>query len=161
MVLGASIVKAFFIIILTWGVSACITPPDSSVVDALDEITVLGSTLSIFEKDNQCFLVHGHHQYSLRPKPPCYFLRKPNNTDQALFFAYADVNVDAALIITGTPVSKEERSQRNLPEPMVCGKQSQGVLIEGATVSLSDKLLDVMLCRDYGGDEKIFWHIAH
>lgn len=127
----------------------------------MDEVSLMGSTLQLVEREGKCVLIHGSSESVLSPEPPCFFLRKPAGGGPQ-FYAYDDVGVDAVLIAAGTQVPAEKRDLWTLPEGAVCGWHGQGVLIREGQVSLTVETLEGgLFCRDYGVDEKNYWHFAH
>lgn len=125
-----------------------------------DEINVLSTNMKLIEKNGKCYLIHDDVKKSLHPIPPCHFLRNSKNNVQ--YFTYKDIKVDAALIITGTPVSKEVRKEWGLPNDLVCGTESQGILMRNSKIEITEKTLkEGVLCRDKGSDEKNFWYFSH
>jgi len=92
----------------------------------VDEVSVLSKTLSVVSENETCYLIYNSEIVPLLPKPPCYFLRDSNKKPQK--YSYNDVKVEAVLIVTGSPISKDIREEWGLPENLVCGIESQGIL---------------------------------
>lgn len=125
-----------------------------------DKISLLGKNIQLATVGEKCYLVNGNNRLVLHPKPPCHFLREPNKSPQ--YHAYPKVGVDAALIVLGTPISDSIRKEWGITEKLVCGFESQGILIKKGEVSVTDKTLDGgVLCRDEGSDEKNYWYFSH
>jgi len=125
-----------------------------------DRIELLEKNIHLATIDEKCYLINGENRLLLHPKPPCHFLREPDKSPQ--YYAYPKVGVDAALIVAGTPISDSIRKEWGISENLICGFQSQGVLIKDGKVSVTDKTLDGgVLCRDEGADEKNYWYISH
>jgi len=143
-------------IILSFTIAACSFASESIT----DEATLLSEKLYLATQDGQCILKHNSSIIPLTPKPPCFFLRNSDKNPQ--YFTYNDVNTDAVLIVTGTPVTDEIRKDWELPKNSVCGTDSQGVLIKTGKVSVTKSTLEGgVLCKDSGSDEKNFWYFAH
>lgn len=148
--------KNIFGILISFIIAACSFASERIT----DEVMVLSKTLRIVNKNEKCFLIHNTSETVLVPGPPCFFLRNSENKPQ--YFSYGDVEIDAVLIITGTPVSDDIRKEWGLSEDAVCGMESQGVLIKTNDVLVTKNVLDGgVLCKDNGSDEKNFWYFAH
>lgn len=128
-----------------------------------DEVSVAGRTLILVEYDGRCRLQFGSaslYPVVLEPRPPCHFLRNEHGAPQA--FAYEDQGIENVLVVVGTPLSEPKRSEWGIDKDAICGEEAQGILITVADIKASDTTLnEVVLCRDYGADEKVFWHFAH
>jgi hypothetical protein len=125
-----------------------------------DEISVLNFNIKIVQDKGKCYLVNTQGRYELSPKPPCHFLRNSNNSPQ--YYSYVKNGIDATLIISGTPISNTVRKQWGIPPGLVCGFESQGVLIRKGGIMPTTKTLEGgVLCKDNGSDEKNYWYFAH
>lgn len=129
-----------------------------------DHAELYGFQFTIVAEANTCQLKYeGAAQKGVMgvgPLPPCYFLRRESSAPQS--FTYQDVEVNAALIIMGSPISEETRKRWNLPSNLVCGEEIQGVLIKNQKIAVSRKVLRKgVWCKDKGTDEKDFWFFAH
>lgn len=128
-----------------------------------DEVVVEGWTLSLVEHDGNCSLRFGSAELDsvvMEPQPPCYFLRNEHGAPQT--FAYEDQGIEKVLVVVGTPLSEPKRMEWGIDKDVVCGEEAQGILFTGDGIKVSEMTLsEVVLCRDYGADEKIFWHFAH
>ncbi len=125
-----------------------------------DEISLFSNNIKLLEENEKCYLVHEGIKEILSPSPPCHFLRDSKSNPQ--YYEYKDIGVDAALIVSGTPISKETRKEWGLPDKLVCGMASQGVLIKKHEIQVTKKVLEGgVLCREKGSDEKNFWYFAH
>lgn len=125
-----------------------------------DEVTLLSYKLQLTSNNGKCYLLVGKTKIQLTPTPPCHFLRDSNKDPQ--HYAYPDAGVEATLIVSGSPISSAIRKEWGISENLVCGFQSQGVLIKNGEVTATDKTLDQSVqCRDMGSDEKNFWYFSH
>ncbi|AHG22847.1 hypothetical protein Z042_15465 [Chania multitudinisentens RB-25] len=98
--------------------------------------------------------------YPLTLTAPCHFLRDTNAEPQK--YRYSDVSIEAIFVISGNPVTKQERETWNLSPEMLCGMQGQGLLFDGTDFSISKKKLNnILLCKDKGTDEKNYWMLSH
>jgi hypothetical protein len=156
MVLGVENMKYISSVLLSFVVSACSFASERIT----DEATVLSTKIYLISQSGKCILKQNSSKTILAPKPPCFFLRKLDKKPQ--YFSYKDVNIDAVLIVTGSPVSDEVRKDWGLPKDAICGMVSQGVLIKTGKVSVTKNVLEGgVLCKDIGSDEKNFWYFAH
>jgi len=162
MVLGANIVRNFISLffLLCISVVSC----SFGIADETDKAIILGNKLKLKTENGTCFLYYkcpsGKSKSALTPKPPCYFLRR--NSDNPQCYSYDDVNIDAVLIVVGTPISEKTRKEWGLPNDLVCGEEAQGVFLSEEGLRISKKVLrGGVLCRDKGADEKDFWFFAH
>lgn len=143
-------------ILLSFVVTACSFASERIT----DEATVLSTKLYLIRQSGKCILKHNSSKTFLAPKPPCFFLKNLDKNPQ--YFSYKDVNTDAVLIVTGTPVSDKIRKDWGLSKDAICGMDSQGVLIKTGKVSVTKNVLEGgVLCKDSGSDEKNFWYFAH
>lgn len=128
-----------------------------------DQTTIMGIELKILTADGKCVLEVDDGkkiELELQPKPPCYFSRREEETPQS--FSYPDVNVQATMIVVGTPLQQPDRERWGVSESDYCGMGAQGVLIRNNELELSPKApLDGVICKDKGADEKDFWYFAH
>ena len=124
----------------------------------LDETTVDGTPLQIVGRENACLLRSGATEFPLRPKSPCFFLRRDGKVQT---FRYGDAGVDWVVILAGTAVSDADRRTWNLGEAEVCGTESQAVLQKNGLRLAKSVHSGGVYCRDKGVDEKEFWAFAH
>ena len=150
--------KLFFTL-LSFLLSSC----SSATEVVTDEGTFMSYKLRLTSNDGACILyVNETSKYPLVPKPPCYFTRRNNTRPQ--HYSYSDVNVDAVLIVVGTPINNEKRKMLSpgLPDNLVCGEAIQGILIKKDVVRPSRNVQGGgVICKDKGLDEKDFWYFAH
>ncbi len=155
MVLGVNVMKKFCYLTLFFLMSC-----SSASENTIDEISLFSHEIKVIEESEKCYLVYGNEKKLISPKPPCHFLRSPKQTPQ--YYSYANIGVDAVLIVSGSPVSNETRKEWGLSDDLVCGVDSQGVLIKNGEIHVPDKVLEGgVLCRDKGSDEKNFWYFSH
>jgi hypothetical protein len=138
---------------------------DSSVV--LDRAMAAGLTLEIHAVNGACVLRStsaagaAPTEVTLAPKAPCHFLRVPGGTSPQVR-AYQDVGTEGVLIVSGTPASEAARARWKLEPGLVCGEESQGILIrKGAMFATRSVRRGGISCRDQGVDEKEYWAFAH
>lgn len=129
-----------------------------------DEAKINGYLLILKSDEKTCYLKSTYNGTesinALKVKPPCYFLRKGSKEPQS--FTYKDVDVNATILIVGSPISNETRKKWNLDEHLICGESRQAILIKQSGLNLSDKVLEGgVVCKDLGADEKDFWYFAH
>lgn len=129
-----------------------------------DQANISGKELKIFAVDNKCVLQVDDDgrktTLELKPTPPCYFSRRGEASPQS--FSYPNVNVQVSMIIVGTPLQQADRERWGITGTEYCGEASQGILVRNNKVELSQKpLLDGVVCKDKGTDEKDFWYFAH
>ncbi|PWC10121.1 hypothetical protein [Brenneria corticis] len=122
-----------------------------------DSFTFKGHKITLTQNQQKCQLeVSSSDQKKLHPlalTAPCYFLRNGDSDPQS--YRYPDVNVEAAFIVLGNPVSADEREIWNLSSDIQCGTQGQGLLFDGVRFSVSQKTLNrILICKDKGSDEK-------
>jgi hypothetical protein len=133
-------------------------PVKASVTDAA---TAGSISVEILSRGGQCVLRTGGKELPLAPKPPCYFVRAPGK-ETAWSFAYKDVDVTATLIVIGTPATENTRKTWNLAPNVVCGEESQGVVVRDGAVAVTRNVQKGgVYCRDSGIDEKEFHGFAH
>ena len=139
--------------------------PESAVV--LDRASVEGQTLEIRSVNGTCVVRSTSaagaalKEVILVPKAPCHFLRSPGN-DSPQVRAYQDVATEGVLIVSGTPASDVSRATWNLEPDLVCGEESQGILIRRGAISATRAVRrGGISCRDKGVDEKEYWAFAH
>lgn len=149
-----------------WAICLFLLPTITSCVVAspavYDEVEVEGLTLSLVEQGGRCSLLigDGASLVVVEPGPPCHFLRNEHGAPQT--FSYEDKGVATLLVAVGTPLSEPKRMEWGIDKDVVCGEEAQGILFTGDGIKVSEMTLsEVVLCRDYGADEKIFWHFAH
>ncbi|MFN0100967.1 MAG: hypothetical protein ACKV2U_02635 [Bryobacteraceae bacterium] len=139
---------------------------EAPVVSAITDIAEAeNQKLEILSRDGGCILRVGGtangRTIPLVPKAPCHFLRAADRPVPGVF-SYRDVNTEAVLIVSGTPASEPVRKTWNLEPGLVCGEESQGVLIRGGTVLVTKATRrGGVTCRDRGVDEKEYWAFAH
>lgn len=149
----------------TTGTSADSAQP-AVVATVTDSATAAGHTLEIRSVDGACVLRVSPgaggtaREYQLLPKAPCHFLRAPGNRSPQVR-AYRDVATDAVLVVSGTPVSDATRARWKLASDLVCGEESQGVLIRAGQIVVTTVRRGGVTCRDAGVDEKEYWAFAH
>ncbi len=129
-----------------------------------DYATLYGYEFTIRAEGDTCVLKYEGSvqkgQILLAPRPPCYFLRRESSEPQS--FSYQDTSTNAALIVMGSPISRELRQRWNLPDDLICGEEIQGLLIKKQQITLSSRVLKAgVWCKDKGADEKDFWLFAH
>ncbi|WP_411751995.1 hypothetical protein [Serratia sp. (in: enterobacteria)] len=129
-----------------------------------DNFTFKGHEIALAQVKDHCQLNISSSTvkkiYPLTLTTPCYFLRNINAEPQK--YRYSDVNIEATFIISGNPVTKDERETWNLPPEIQCGMQGQGLLFDGTHFSISEKKLNnLLLCKDKGTDEKNYWMLSH
>lgn len=129
-----------------------------------DHADLHGYKFTIRAEGDACVLKYDgpsqNGQMVLVPRPPCYFLRRASSEPQ--YFAYRDTSTNAALIVMGSPISREIRQRWNLPDDLICGEEIQGLLIKKQQIALSSRVLRKgVWCKDKGADEKDYWLFAH
>jgi hypothetical protein len=125
----------------------------------LDEATSGSAHLQIIGRNGQCFLRTSSSELPLKPKAPCFFLRR---TGEVQVFSYEDAAADAVLIVAGTPATDADRKAWNLKPGDLCGTESQGVIRKKTAVSITGAVHSGgVYCKDQGVDEKEFWSFAH
>ena len=165
-------------ILLLFGLSGCgdggppmavKKPVDSpeAVVVVTDTAKTEGQQLDIISKDGQCVLrVSGPstsaiQEIQLAPKSPCHFLRISGSASPRKF-QYADINTEAVYVVSGTPASERSRAIWKLDPGLVCGEESQGIIVRRGKVLVSQEVnKGGISCRDIGVDEKVYWAFAH
>lgn len=131
--------------------------PQSATV--LDEAAVEGTKLRILGLDDVCTLEIDGTRSRLRPKAPCFFLRRGGTLQT---FAYKKAGVEWAVVVAGTPVRQDYRKAWNLREGDICGEEMQGVLRKDERTAVTESVHSGgVYCRDHGVDEKEFWSFAH
>lgn len=145
------------------------TKSDSDpIVEAVTDTAVAaGQQLEIITREDDCVLrVNANsatekQEMQLSPKAPCHFLRMPGSTSPRSL-QFDDVNTEAVLIVSGTPASEESRIIWKLEPGLVCGEESQGVLVRNGAVLVTQAVRKGgITCRDKGVDEKEYWAFAH
>jgi hypothetical protein len=141
--------------------------PSAAPTDAItDTATAAGHKLEIVTRDGRCVLhavgsSGATQDLQLAPQPPCHFLRLPGS-DAPRSLSYADVNTEAVLIVSGTPASENTRRTWGLEPGLVCGEESQGVLVRNGAVLVTRAVRrGGVTCRDKGVDEKEYSAFAH
>lgn len=139
---------------------------ESSSVVADTAEAVAGRKLEILTRDGSCALridagTAAAREIPLVPKAPCHFLRSSGGASPRVR-QYLDVKTEAVLIVSGTPASDASRATWKLEPGLVCGEESQGVLVRGGKVLVTRAVRKGgITCRDKGVDEKEYWAFAH
>lgn len=159
MVLETRIILLF--IVSATFMTSCTQAPSGILTD---RAAIFDMELELLSLDNGCTLQvtdgNTKEQLNLQPKPPCYFSRRESTSPQ--IFEYPDVGVQATLLVVGTPLNKEDRLNWGVAEDDYCGRSIQGLLVQNDELVVSRKpVLQGVLCRDKGADEKDFWYFAH
>lgn len=150
----------FLLVAVSILATACTVVSQPAVTD---RASVMGRELRLVTLNDQCILQseEGDKEanYPLEPKPPCYFSRRDDTLQS---FSYPDVNVQATLMVVGTSLTESDREKWGIAEAEYCGEAAQGVLIRNDRLEVTEKpILDGVICRDMGTDEKNFWYFAH
>lgn len=139
------------------------SPEPQSRAVITDSAQVGGANLQLLEIGPQClvrFAAAPQDQLALVPKPPCYFVRRGSSLPQT--FSYPEVAVQSVLIVVGSPASETTRKRWGLTSQMVCGEETQGVLVKRERIVVTRRVTrGGVACRDAGVDEKEFWTFAH
>lgn len=151
-------------LLLLLGCSFTVACTATSQPVVTDQATAMGSELKILSIDDKCVLQVDDDgkktDLELQPKPPCYFSRREEASPQS--FSYPDANIQAAMIVVGSPLQQSDRERWGVSESDYCGQAAQGVLIRNNKLELSQQpMLDGVICKDKGADEKDFWYFAH
>ena len=141
--------------------------PTNRAAVVTDTAAVAGQRLEIIDRGGACVLraegtaAGARQEFELAPKAPCHFLRiSGSNVPRSI--QYGDVKTEAVLIVSGTPASEKTRAMWKLEPGLVCGEESQGVLVRGGKVSVTKAVRKGgVACRDKGQDEKEYWAFAH
>jgi hypothetical protein len=132
---------------------------NTAAEEVLDSTSINGRVVQIVGTNDGCMLKSGSEVIPLRPKGPCFFLRRNGKVQTQ---AYKDANVDWVLIVAGTPMSAVNRKTWNLGEKDICGEQSQGIVSKGGSLRATASLHSGgAYCKDKGVDEKEFWAFVH
>lgn len=142
------------------------TPVEAATV-VTDTAIAAGQKLEIVARGGQCVVratpssAAQAQEFRLAPKAPCHFLRLSGSTSPRSL-RYADVSTEAVLVVSGTPVSEASRAMWKLEPGLVCGEESQGVLVRKGKVLVTRAVRKGgITCRDKGVDEKEYWAFAH
>ncbi|WP_343844857.1 hypothetical protein [Bowmanella denitrificans] len=135
-----------------------------SATDITDSANVAGMELQLVSANGKCelrFLQDGESKFlSLKPEPPCFFLRRGTSEPQR--FSYPKVNVDYVLMVAGSALNERQRTLWNLSEDMQCGSMRQGVLFKAGQIEVTPEVIkDSVTCKNTGADEKDFWSFSH
>jgi hypothetical protein len=136
---------------------------DQGSIVVTDTAKVSGYKLQLLNKQGTCAIRYEgstEGQVEIAPKPACYFLRRQSTQPQS--FSYPELQIEALLIVVGTPIKEETRGTWTLPADLVCGEETQAVLIKNGKVIVSAVVhRGGVVCKDQGVDEKEFWAFAH
>lgn len=132
----------------------------TSAVVIADTTTVEGAQLELLSEDDACVLRSGNNtMLTLKPKAPCFFLRRSGKVQT---HSYKDVAVDWIVIVAGTSIGDTKRKLWNLGDREICGEQSQAVFQKAGRLQIVRTIHSGgIYCKDKGVDEKEFWAFAH
>lgn len=95
---------------------------------------------------------------------PCLFLRRHEKS--IAYYHYPKIGT--TFLIAGTPASLDYLKQYHAPNDPTklvvsdkCSDQAQGVILNGPTLTLTQKVNNELFCPYTGRDEKDFYHFAH
>jgi hypothetical protein len=127
------------------------------------EFRAAGYTLELRREADRCvvrFSGAQTGQLTVAPGAPCEFVRA--ETGALKIFKYADVGIDAVVIVTCDPLTDAERPAWSVPPGLFCGKTAQGLLMSSKGVALSKEVMrGGIVCSTRGVDEKRFYQFAH
>jgi hypothetical protein len=128
-------------------------------LEVVDEFTQDGTRLQILSDHNACVIKTGSTSLALRPKAPCFFLRRDGKIQS---YDYKDAAVDWIVIVAGTTVTDAHRKTWNLGAQDVCGEQTSAVVRRAGRVRvLTGVHSNGAYCKDRGVDETEFRSLAH
>lgn len=149
-------------------VPAQVAPAAAPSSPVTDSATVNGTNISLRSAENGCVAafadaVSGNavrEPLALSPKAPCYFVRRNNSAPQVM--QYADVSVNALLIVVGTAAGEDVRKNYSVSPGAFCGTTTQALVFRTDSITLSKTVRQkTFVCKDAGVDEKEFWAFAH
>jgi hypothetical protein len=155
-------------------VLAALTRGGAIVVGALSLVMVHGATaqesraggytFSLKEEAGRCVVTFTGAQHSGRltmaPEPPCEFVRDESGALKS--FKYDDVGMAAVVIVTGNPITDEDRRTWKASAGLFCGKAAQALLARPEGVLVSEEVMrGGIVCATSGVDEHRFYQFAH